>query len=504
MSSLFSSITEAYRTVTYKQHLHKPTSLEKSFSTDINSIDLSKPITIHTTQKLQKKLNTWRDKLNQKRTKHMHHCLIKGYNLKQAISNLTIPQSHTPITSKNDKGNIITHPTLLCRTMGEAFATFWGRKDFNIDPHLMEELMVNSPSIPSDHQSPSFTKDFFDNLLASANPTPAPSLEENNFFLFHFSAPHIRHFLFGVCSYFLHSPIPNQWLRTKVIPLFKKGDPQIPSNYRPISLLTSIYKVLASYATHVITFLTLEHSLLSSSQFGGLPNHRCTDHIFSMISNLSTNPYLYHLYPDLSEAFNFVPHKALFHILRNYNFPPFIITLIQQLYSYPAYLASVNNHTLNEAISTRGLRQGRPLSPILFGLFIDPIIRHLLTLLPPKQQHLYALIDDLALQSSDPKTLYTILYFPFHIFVYSKYGLLFNQEKSELHALNNTPHITICISPHIHFSTYDKSGKPRTHYKYLGACFFNKTQNKHMPSPLSNTPSSSFHDLAPLPLSTLS
>ena len=201
--------------------------------------------------------------------------------------------------------------------MGETFATLGGPKDFNIDPNLIDKLMGNSPSISADHQSPSFTKDFFDNILASANPTTAPGLDETNFFLFHISPPHIKHFLFSACSYFLHNPIPNQWLRAKVIPLFKKGDPQIPSNYRPISLLTSTYKVLASYATHVITFLTLEHSLLSASQFEGLPNHRCTDHIFSMISNLSTNPDLYHLYLDLNRAFNSVPHQALFQILRN-------------------------------------------------------------------------------------------------------------------------------------------------------------------------------------------
>ena len=76
MNSLLSSITEAYRTVTYKQHSHKPISLQKPFSTDINAIDQSKPIKTHTNQKLQKTLNTWRDKLNQRRTKYMHHCLI--------------------------------------------------------------------------------------------------------------------------------------------------------------------------------------------------------------------------------------------------------------------------------------------------------------------------------------------------------------------------------------------------------------------------------------------
>ena len=173
--------------------------------------------------------------------------------------------------------------------------------------------------------------------------------------------------------------------------------------------------------------------------------------------------------------------------------------IIQQLYSYPADLAYVNNQTLHKAISTRGVRQGCPPSPILFCHFINPIIGHLLTLLPQKQKHLYAFIDDLAFQTSDPKTLHTIPHFIFH--TRPKYGLLFKQEKSELHALNNTPHITIRISPHIHFSTYDKSGNPRTHYKYLGTYFFNKTRNKNMHFLLTNTISSFFHDLAPLPLS---
>ena len=116
------------------------------------------------------------------------------------------------------------------------------------------------------------------------------------------------------------------------------------------------------------------------------------------------------------------------------------------------------------------------------------------------EKHFFLLfIDDLALQSSDPKTLHTILHFLFH--TGPKYGLLFNQEKSELHAVNNTPHVTICISTHIYFSTHDKTGNPRTHYKYLGTYSFNKTQNKHMRSLLSNTISSFCHDLAPLPLS---
>ena len=64
-----------------------------------------------------------------------------------------------------------------------------------------------------------------------------------------------------------------------------------------------------------------KYNLLHHSQYGGIPNHRTTDHIFTMISNISLHPDIYHLYLDLNKAFNSVPHQALWQILHNYNFP---------------------------------------------------------------------------------------------------------------------------------------------------------------------------------------
>ena len=219
-----------------------------------------------------------------------------------------------------------------------------------------------------------------------------------------------------------------------------------------------------------------------------------------MISNISLHPDIYHLYLDLNKAFNSVPHQALWQILHNYKFPKHIISLIQNLYSHPADYPTVNGFSLFAAMTIRGLRQGCPMSPILFNLFIDPVIRKLSSLLPSHTfSALFSFIDDIALQTACPKILHTALSFLFN--VGPKYGLSFNATKSELHALNNAPHLTIRISSTTHFSTFDQHGKPRQYYKYLGVFFFTSQQNQQMFLLLKNLVNSFFTNLLPLSLS---
>ena len=134
--------------------------------------------------------------------------------------------------------------------------------------------------------------------------------------------------------------------------LYKKGHPHDPINSRPIAVLNSVYKILASYATTCLTFYSTQYHILINSQYGG---NRTTDHIYSMIYNLSIHPNLYHLYLDLNKAFNSVPHAALWRILHNYNFPTQLITFIQLLYSWPADYPAINTFTLFAAM-TLGLR----------------------------------------------------------------------------------------------------------------------------------------------------
>ena len=139
------------------------------------------------------------------------------------------------------------------------------------------------------------------------------------------------------------------------------------------------------------------------------------------------------------------------------------------------------------------------MSPILFHLFVDPIINHIQCLLPKHEfNDLFSFIDDIALQTTSHATLHNVLRF---LFVQGpRYSLSFDTTKSELHALNNTTHSTIRISPTQHFSTFADDGNPRAFYKYLGTYLFNKQQNPSMLQLLLNTIHAFFANISTLPL----
>ena len=246
-----------------------------------------------------------------------------------------------------------------------------------------------------------------------------------------------------------------------------------------MALLNQIYKYLL-LMDHPPLITTPPHkSLANNTQYGGLPGHRTTNHIFSTMAILCLHPDIYHLYMDLNKAFNSVPHNSLWKIFSNYNILTYLINLSKNIYAAPYDYPIVNGFALSAAHCIRGPCEAFSMSPIFFNLLIDPMILHIKSL-PPTQEFnaLFPFTDDIALETKLPRTLHKIIHFLFT--GGPLYSLPFNATKSALHALNNAPHVTIPFSSSTHFSTFDNTGNPRNFYKYLGTYFFNQTQNTQM------------------------
>ena len=401
-----------------------------------------------------------------------------------------------------ESGQLTTDPVSQCRNMSNALLSMGGPLHFLPPPsEAFSSLIALSPICLSSLPLPPMDVDWFQQKLGQSKPDRAGVFDGTNLYLWSLAPPPIRTWLFQVCNLCLHKPMPPEWSTAIIHLLYKKGDPSSPVNYRPISLLNSIYKVVASHLCLYISQICAQHTLLHPCQYGGRRNFRTADHIYEIQARRQLYGPAYHLYIDLNKAFNSIPHQALWDLLHYMGFHPTLITAIQNLYQHPLDMPRVNGHTLHTHSQTRGLRQGCPLSPILFNIYLNPLLFQVSGCLNPyPEASLHAFIDDILIRSPCPH----IIRSAFKRFIQGAeiLGLSINFDKTELHALDGSPHLSLSFSPFPPLSAYIPGTlPPRTSYKYLGVWFFNSSQATALVDYIQREITSYFHNLSVLPLS---
>lgn len=178
--------------------------------------------------------------------------------------------------------------------------------------------------------------------------------------------------------------IPETWARAEIFPVFKKGSPLLPTNYRPISLIDVIQKLFARVLLDRLHEWMEEHEILSPYQAGFRKNISTIDYIFRLqllyrktVSIEDGSLYL--IFVDLKTAFDLVPRAKLWDVLRDLGIPLYLLSLLMRLHE--GNFAHVRYGKCGELTShfpvNRGVRQGCVLAPTLFCLFINALVAQL-------------------------------------------------------------------------------------------------------------------------------
>ena len=125
----------------------------------------------------------------------------------------------------------------------------------------MHDLLQHTPSCPPEITSqplPPVEWPRFRQYISKAKPYKAGGSVTTNAYMFWAASGAIQRFIWTVWKIHLSAPIPQKWLRANIVLLYKKGDPELQSNYRPIALLNTFYKVLATHATTHPSHITRE------------------------------------------------------------------------------------------------------------------------------------------------------------------------------------------------------------------------------------------------------
>lgn len=171
--------------------------------------------------------------------------------------------------------------------------------------------------------------------------------------------------------------IPEEWREGLIVKLPKKGDLRDCSNYRGIMLLSVPGKVL-----NRILLERMKEAVdiqLRDQQAGFRQDRSCTDHIATLRiiveQSLEWNSSLYINFIDYEKAFDSLDRETLWKLLRHYGVPEKLITLIQNTYKDMACRV-IHGGQLSDSFTVKtGVRQGCLLSPFLFLLAIDWIMK---------------------------------------------------------------------------------------------------------------------------------
>jgi len=171
---------------------------------------------------------------------------------------------------------------------------------------------------------------------------------------------------------------PTNWASSIILPIHKTGDTTNPNNYRPISLLPTLTKLLTGMISTRLSEWCDENNIIPEEQAGFRQHRGCLDHIFTLNAIIQSKlsfkkGKVYAFFIDLSQAFDRINHSILFSKLYNLGISAKIINLIKNMYSEANARLKSNSNMSQPFSITNGVLQGEILSPLLFSLCLNDL-----------------------------------------------------------------------------------------------------------------------------------
>ena len=213
----------------------------------------------------------------------------------------------------------------------------------------------------------------------AANSTPGADSIPLAFYMSH--REEIAPLLQQLYSELLHRGQLSQTMRQAILsPIFKnKGYRHEPKQYRPIAVTTIEYRILskciAQRLNKAITFL------VGDPQTGFYPGRKYDENILLVRGTVrDINGRRPHdggliLFLDNEKAFDRVQHDFMFNVLRAFNLPEETVAAVRTLYRSASTAVKTNGEIGTAFEQTSGVRQGCPLSPLLYLLVQEVQLR---------------------------------------------------------------------------------------------------------------------------------
>lgn len=186
--------------------------------------------------------------------------------------------------------------------------------------------------------------------------------------------------------------IPKDFKSAKIIPIHKSGDKTQPMNYRPISILSIVTKILAKGIHKQLYEYLNEHSLLSENQSGFRPLHSTNSCILDIneyiLQNMNSGYLTGGVFLDLRKAFDVIPHDKLLKKMFLYGIKGTEYKWFESYITNRTQCVSIDGTLSDSLVVKTGVAQGSTLGPLIFSMYLNDICE--MNFMPLTKFSLYA------------------------------------------------------------------------------------------------------------------
>ena len=316
--------------------------------------------------------------------------VIPGKN-KSSITNIKVHDKVT--TNDKDTANVFNN---YFTTIGSNLASKFNSHD--------EDDQVNNFCVSNSCKFNFYciSDDYvFDQIWNFSN-NKSPGLDDIDVKLFKTAAPIVCKSLAYICNLSLATGVfPSDWKNAKVVPVFKAGCKSNVENYRPISVLSIVSKIIER-AVHdqMYSYLSLNH-FLNPSQSGFRSQYSTATTVIDVedfiLKNMDEGKVTGAIFLDLKKAFDTVNHSLLLNKLKKFGIRDIELNWFKSYLNNRMQSVKVGSTLSDLEPINIGIPQGSILGPLLFIIFVNDLPDSVIC-----KTVMYADDTSLLISSSDP------------------------------------------------------------------------------------------------------